>query len=99
VSAAEAYEFAGVRERWIAPGTVGALQNPGWGTLDLRVQYNRNLVETTAVEFFVDLFNITNNQGAIREQDLVAGSGSNPFGSEIQWVTPRRAFIGARVKF
>jgi hypothetical protein len=51
------------------------------------------------VEFFVDLFNIANNQGAIREQDLVAGSGSNPFGSEILWVTPRRAFIGARLKF
>ena len=51
------------------------------------------------VEFFVDLFNIANKQGAIREQDLVAGSGGNAFGSEILWVNPRRAFLGARVKF
>jgi outer membrane receptor protein involved in Fe transport len=99
VPANAAFEYAGITERWIAPDSVGTLRNPGWGTFDLRVQYNRNLVDTMGVEFFVDLFNITNNQGAIREQDLVAGSGSNPYGSEIQWVTPRRAFIGARLKF
>jgi hypothetical protein len=99
VPATEAFEYAGITERWIAPNSVGTLRNPGWGTFDLRVQYNRNLVDTMGVEFFVDLFNITNNQGAIREQDLVAGSGSNPYGSEIQWVTPRRAFLGARLKF
>jgi hypothetical protein len=99
VGAGESFDFGGVAERWVAPGSVGTLQNPGWGTLDLRVQYNRNLVQNMGVEFFVDLFNIANNQGAIREQDLVAGSGSNPFGSEILWVTPRRAFIGARLKF
>ena len=50
-------------------------------------------------EFFVDLFNITDNQTSIRQQDLVAGQGENAFGDEIQWVPPRRAFIGARVKF
>ena len=99
VTTSEAFSFAGLTERWVAPNTVGALQNPGWGTVDLRVQYNRNLIDTTGIEFFVDLFNVTNNQGAIREQDLVAGSGSNTFGSEILWVTPRRAFIGARLKF
>jgi hypothetical protein len=94
-----AFEYAGTVQRWIAPDTVGTIQNPGYGTVDVRLQYNRNLVGTTAFEFFVDMFNIANNQGAIREQDLVAGSGSNPFGSEIQWITPRRAFVGARVKF
>jgi hypothetical protein len=99
VSASEAFAFGGVTERWLAPDSVGAIQNPGWGTLDLRLQYNRNLVGTTAAEVFVDLFNVANNQNAIREQDLVAGSGSNPFGSEIQWITPRRAFLGVRLKF
>jgi hypothetical protein len=99
VSAAEAFDFGGVVERWIAPNTVGTLQNPSWGTLDLRVQYNRRIVGDVAAEVFADFFNVANNQTAIREQDLVAGTGSNPFGSEIQWVTPRRAFIGARLKF
>ena len=36
---------------------------------------------------------------ALTVKDLVAGSGGNAFGSEILWVEPRRAFLGARVKF
>ena len=48
-------------------------------------------------EFFVDLFNVANNQGAIRNQDLVAATPE--FGDGIAWVTPRRAFVGARLRF
>lgn len=99
VSAAEAFEYAGYVNRWLAPNAVGSFTNPSWGKVDLRAQYNRRIAGDVAAEFFVDLFNITNNQSAIRTQDLVAGSGGNAFGSEILWVEPRRAFIGARVKF
>jgi len=35
----------------------------------------------------------------VRNQDLVAGSGGIAFGSPIQWVQPRRAFLGARFRF
>lgn len=96
---AEAFEFAGYTTRWIAPNTVGALTNPSWGTLDLRAQYNRTWSDRITTEFFVDLFNVTDNQGAIRNQDLVAGFGQTAFGDPIQWVTPRRAFVGARLRF
>jgi hypothetical protein len=99
VAANEAFDFAGIRERWIAPNTVGELTNPSYGTLDTRVEYTRRFGARVNTEFFVDVFNITNNQGAIREQDLVAGLGDKAFGDEIIWVTPRRAFIGARLKF
>ncbi|HUQ86733.1 MAG TPA: TonB-dependent receptor, partial [Vicinamibacterales bacterium] len=99
VSAAEAFEFAGYRNRWLAPDAVGSFTNPAWGKVDLRAQYNRRFAERLNAEFFVDLFNIMNNQSAIRTQDLVAGSGGNAFGSEILWVEPRRAFLGARLKF
>ena len=99
VSAAEAFEFAGYTTRWLAPNAVGSFTNPSWGKVDLRAQYNRRLVNDLSAEFFVDLFNILDNQSAIRTQDLVAGSGGNAFGSEILWVEPRRAFFGARVKF
>jgi hypothetical protein len=78
---------------------VGSFTNPSWGKVDLRAQYNRRIVGDVQGEFFVDLFNVTNNQSAIRTQDLVAGSGGNAFGSEILWVEPRRAFFGARVRF
>ncbi len=99
VTAAEAFSFAGYTNRWLAPDAVGSFTNPAWGKIDLRAQYNRRIAGDVNAEFFVDLFNIANNQSAIRTQDLVAGSGANPFGSEILWVEPRRAFFGARVKF
>ncbi len=99
VSAAEAFEFAGFTTRWLAPDSVGTLDNPSWGQVDLRAQYNRRIMREASVEFFVDLFNIANSQGSIRNQDLVAGSGGKAFGDPILWVNPRRAFLGARVKF
>lgn len=98
VAAAEAFEFAGYTNRWLAP-SVGSLENPAWGKVDLRAQYNRRVGDRMNAEFFVDLFNVTNNQSPIRNQDLVAGSGGNAFGAPILWVEPRRAFLGARLKF
>ena len=99
VPATQAFEYAGYVNRWLAPDSVGSLTNPSWGQFDLRVQYNRRVTDDLSAEFFVDLFNVLNNQNAVREQDLVAGQGSNAFGDEILWVNPRRAFLGARVKF
>ncbi len=99
VPAAEAFSFAGFTTRWLAPDSVGTLENPSWGQVDLRAQYNRPIAGQASVEFFVDLFNIMNSQGSIRDQDLVAGSGGKAFGDPILWVNPRRAFLGARVKF
>jgi hypothetical protein len=99
VPAGEAFEFAGYTTRWLAPDAVGSFTNPSWGQIDLRAQYNRRITGDTAVEFFVDLFNILDNQTPVRIQDLVAGQGSNAFGDEILWVNPRRAFLGVRVKF
>ncbi len=47
----------------------------------------------------MDLFNITDSQSTIRTQELVAGQGTSAFGDSIQWNTPRRAFLGARLRF
>jgi hypothetical protein len=99
VDPGQEFEYAGAVQRWIAPNAVGELRNPAWGTVDARIQYNRRWGARVNTEFFVDIFNIANTQSAIREQDLVAGRGGNAFGDEIRWVTPRRAFIGARLGF
>jgi len=32
-------------------------------------------------------------------QFVAAGTGTTHFGDEIAWLNPRRAFIGARVRF
>lgn len=98
VSAADAFEFAGITTRWLAPDSVGSLENPSWGQIDLRAQYVRP-VGPANIEVFADIFNVLDEQGAVRNQDLVAGSGGKAFGDPIKWVTPRRAFLGARVRF
>jgi hypothetical protein len=99
VPAAQAFDFAGITERWVEPGAIGAVENPGYGTLDVRVQYNRTLFGRAVGEVFVDMFNITDSQSIIRTQELVAGQGTSNFGEGIQWATPRRAFLGVRLRF
>src|SRR5205823_5271799 len=83
---------------WIAQGAVGATQNPPWGQMDTRIQYIRPINQVTT-EFFVDLFNVFNTQTATRLEDLAAGTGTTKYGQEIAWVGPRRAFLGARIRF
>ena len=50
-------------------------------------------------EAFLDVFNVFNNQGATRNEDLVAGSGSIAFGEPMEFRAPRRFYLGARVSF
>ncbi len=98
IPAAEAFLFGGITDRWLAADSVGTVENPAWGQVDLRMQYLKAF-GLTNLEFFVDLFNVLNNQDDIRTQDLVAGQGGIAFGEPTVWVQPRRAFLGARVRF
>jgi hypothetical protein len=95
-----AFPFAGITDvDWIPADTVGSLNNPSWGQLDLRAQYKRRFTAGLGAEFFVDLFNVFNKQGSIRDQDLVAGSGATAFGDPIRFQDPQRFFLGARLTF
>jgi len=98
ISESEQYESNGATTQWIAAGAVGGLQNPSWGQLDLRSQYRRKLMGV-GTEVFVDIFNVTNDQNSIRNQDLVAGSGGIAFGQPLRFLDPRRFFLGARISF
>jgi hypothetical protein len=93
------YEFAGVNARWIEDGAVGGLQNPAYGTLDLRAQWNQPLPRRTTLELFLDVFNALNDQATVREQDIVLGNGGTAFGEALSWVAPRRYYLGARFIF
>ncbi len=96
----QAYVYNGVKARWIPDGTVGSLKNPAYGTLDLRAQWNQPLPRNTSLELFLDIFNALDDQSVIREQDLVAGEGTGRlFGDAINWVDPRRFYLGARFLF
>ena len=92
------YEYAGVTDYWVTADAIGSLQNPGWAQLDLRAQYKKRFADV-GTEFFVDIFNVLNNQDSIRDQDLVAGAGLTAFGEPIRFLDPRRFFLGARLTF
>jgi hypothetical protein len=93
------FEYAGITSvHWIEEGAVGSLDNPSWGQFDLRAQYKKRFNQF-GTEFFVDIFNVFNNQDSIRNQDIVAGSGGTDFGEPIRFNDPRRFFLGARLTF
>ena len=92
------FEYGGIVENWVAPGAVGAVQNPSWGQFDLRAQYTKRLGRTTA-ELSMDIFNLFNDQATTRLEDLFAGTGTTKFGDPIAWRDPRRAFLGVRFRF
>ena len=98
VEEGEEFEFAGIKRRWLSPTSVGTLRNPSYGIVDVRLLYNYRLAGYR-LELFADVFNLLDNQDAIRNQDLLAGAGGNAFGDGIRFTPPRRVFIGARLSF
>jgi hypothetical protein len=93
------YEYAGFSNNWIGPDSIGTIEHPSFGTLDLRVQYVQKFGDRFRGEFFVDCFNVLNDQGATLVQDLVAGQGGTAFLDDLKWQEPRRFFLGARFSF
>jgi hypothetical protein len=94
----ETFEFAGIDTRWIAPDTVGVLENAKFGLFDVRVEYVKSFDQFKG-ELFVDVFNVFDDQDPIRAQDVVAGVGGKAFGDGILFNSPRRFFLGARLSF
>ena len=52
----------------------GTLRNPSDGVADIRLLYNYRVLNSR-LELFADIFNLFDNQNAIRNQDLLAGTG------------------------
>ena len=94
-----AYDSLGATTRWLAPNTVGSQTAPSFGTLDARVKYVLDFGESYSAEFFLDIFNVLDDQAVRRQQDLSGGDGVYNFGEANAWVLPRRFYLGARMSF
>lgn len=92
------YEYGGVEDSWVLPGSVGSQTAPAYYTFDMRLKYTKALPVGKA-EFFLDMFNVLDKQSVTNEQSLVAGGGGRPFGAATAWVEPRRAYLGVRYSF
>jgi hypothetical protein len=88
-----------MNQRWIAPDAVGSLTNPSWGLLDMRAQYHINPHGRMRGQVFIDIFNVTDDQNSIRNQELVEGRGGVAFGEGVLFNLPRRFFFGAKLMF
>ncbi|GMU67373.1 MAG: hypothetical protein AMXMBFR36_36470 [Acidobacteriota bacterium] len=84
--------FAG----WAEPGTVGGVENPSYGVLDISANYNHQFGPVGS-EFFVSIFNALDDQSTRRTQDLA--SASPAFGEAVDWVPPRSISLGVRLSF
>lgn len=93
-----AYEFNNTSSRWLAPGTVGSNTTDSYGTLDIRFKYDLPVAGFNT-EFFLDIFNVFDDQSVTREQELAAGDGVFAFGQGNSWVEPRRFYLGVRSSF
>jgi hypothetical protein len=94
--------FAGITdEPWVAPGVVGSVENPAYGTLDLRLAYLWDINGRLEADFFVDVFNVFDNQATTQRdwrEDLPLRSG-RPFELDAEFLAPRRVVLGARLRF
>ncbi|WP_457934704.1 TonB-dependent receptor [Pseudoalteromonas sp. SCSIO 43210] len=93
-----AYDFGGYTTNWVADGNVGSEVTPSYGTLDIRVKYTHDF-DGYKAEFFLDVFNLLDDQATTVEQSLEKGDGTFAFGQATDWVEPRRFYLGARLSF
>jgi hypothetical protein len=89
----------GFDDSWIAPDALGFIDGNSYGVLDVRGSYLWNINDRTQVDFFLDVFNVLDQQDVIIVQDLLGGGDGFEYLEGREFVDPRRYFIGARLRF
>jgi hypothetical protein len=84
---------------WIADDALGYFDGNSYGVLDARVSYVWSIGERTEADFFLDIFNVLDDQSVIQIQDLESGGEGFAFMEGKIFVQPRRYFLGARLRF
>jgi len=84
---------------WIAADALGFIDGNEYGVLDLRGSYVWTPGDRMEVDFFLDVFNVLDEQDVIRVQDLVQGGDGFAYLEGVDFVEPRRFFVGARLRF
>jgi hypothetical protein len=89
----------GFEDTWIHPNAIGFIDGNEYGVLDLRLSYLRPIAGRYEADFFVDVFNLLDDQQVIRVQDLEGGGAGFAFLEGMEFVNPRRYYLGARLRF
>ena len=89
----------GFEDTWIAEDALGFIDGNEYGVLDIRGSYVWAVGDKVEVDFFLDVFNLFDDQQVIKVQDLVGGGDGFEYLEGIEFVEPRRYFVGARLRF
>lgn len=89
----------GFEDSWIHPNAIGFIDGNEYGVLDLRLSYLWDIAGRYETDFFVDVFNVLDDQQVIRVQDLEGGGAGFAFLEGMDFVNPRRYYLGARFRF
>ncbi len=89
----------GFDDSWIAEDALGFIDGNSYGVLDLRGSYVWTANDRTEIDFFVDVFNVFDQQDVIIVQDLLGGGDGFAYLEGKEFVDPRRYFVGARLRF
>jgi hypothetical protein len=86
-------------DTWLASDALGFIGGKSYGVLDIRGSYLWQTGGAVEVDLFLDVFNVLDDQQVIRVQDLVEGGEGFEYLEGINFVQPRRYFVGARLRF
>lgn len=86
-------------DSWIADDALGFIDGNTYGVLDIRGSYLWSINDRTDVDFFIDVFNLFDEQDVVIVQDLLGGGGGFGYLEGKEFVQPRRYFVGARLRF
>lgn len=84
---------------WIAGDAIGFIDGQEYGVVDLRGSYVWTPGNRIEVDFFLDIFNVFDDQATVRVQDLESGGPASEFLEGIEFIEPRRYNLGARLRF
>jgi hypothetical protein len=70
---------------------------PDWNTIDVRIQKDFSLNQQTRFGVFADILNLT-NADTTESVGSQLGTQSN-FGLPTRYLYPRRAMLGAKIRF
>ncbi len=76
----------GFDDTWIADDAVGFYKGQSYGVIDVRASYVWDINDSLQADFFFDIFNLFDEQKAVRIQDLIGGLDG--FGGACKLVGP-----------
>ena len=76
----------------------GAEQTPGYYQIDLKLNYTLRFLKTASVQFFCDIYNLTNSQQTLDLQ-YARNDPQWDYQDVVELLMPMRFYVGARIRF